>query len=174
MLFFLDRASSCPTAQLNDDPNIPGSGQSLNVAGWGTSSLEITGLSPTLQHVGLESMTNEECRESSDTHIHRAHVCAKNEGKDSCWGDSGGPLILAGGGNNRTVPVQVGIVSWGAECAHADFPGVYARISTAFDWIKNTACESFIDCDNKRCTKNNDCPTNSCDQFGMFELKNNR
>ena len=45
--------------------------------------------------------------------------------KDACQGDSGGPLATG-----ATVPVQVGIVSWGARCGSARYPGVYTRVST--------------------------------------------
>ena len=32
-------------------------------------------------------------------------------------------------------------VSWGFGCAHADFPAVYARISSQYEWIKTHVCE---------------------------------
>lgn len=194
MLLFLDRASTYPTVQLNSDPSIPRSGQALNVAGWGATSLESKGLSYILQHVDVKSMTNDECRDSEgeiqnadksivtksySKFIFNAHLCAINEGKDACWGDSGGPLVLIGDRSNGDVPVQVGIVSWGASCANDDFPGVYARISSALNWIKNTVCEysryagESFDC-NYECTKDNDCPTLSCAQSGQCEKKNIR
>lgn len=53
-------------------------------------------------------------------------VCAFTSGKDACFGDSGGPLIVNG--------VQVGIVSFGEKCAKN--PGVYTRVTAFVDWIK--------------------------------------
>jgi secreted trypsin-like serine protease len=69
-----------------------------------------------------------------------AMLCAgiKTGGRDSCYGDSGGPLLATEAGR----PVQIGIVSWGegpsdseVKCGHADVYGVYSRIDSFRDWI---------------------------------------
>lgn len=71
-------------------------------------------------------------------------ICAgvPSGGKDSCNGDSGGPLMVrrADGGW-----IQVGIVSWGkmplgaqTACGLPSLYGVYTRVSNYFDWIGNT------------------------------------
>lgn len=58
-------------------------------------------------------------------------LCAGYEsgGRDSCFGDSGGPLVTSSG-------LQMGVVSWGVECAAPNLPGVYGRVSAARNWIK--------------------------------------
>jgi len=56
-------------------------------------------------------------------------------GKDSCQGDSGGPLIVRDGNNGW---VQVGVVSWGDGCGLAGLYGVYSRLSTAREWMRET------------------------------------
>jgi secreted trypsin-like serine protease len=70
-------------------------------------------------------------------------LCAglKEGGRDSCYGDSGGPLIA----NREGRAVQLGIVSWGEgpaeseiKCGHADVYGVYSRVSSFKDWIEST------------------------------------
>lgn len=43
-------------------------------------------------------------------------------------GDSGGPILDS---NN----VQLGVTSWAIGCGEEGKPGVYARISSAIDWI---------------------------------------
>merc|ERR1711937_1085154 len=70
-------------------------------------------------------------------------MCVAGDDKDSCIGDSGGPLIRKGSGIDRDT--LVGLVSWGRECAEDGVPGVYSRISYFYDWIVETVCEEFED-----------------------------
>jgi len=66
-------------------------------------------------------------------------VCAGGDGKDSCQGDSGGPMVAQVDGEW----VQYGIVSFGFGCG--DFPGVYARVSAEYDWMKAFVCDKDPD-----------------------------
>jgi secreted trypsin-like serine protease len=65
-------------------------------------------------------------------------LCARANSKDSCQGDSGGPLVIKGDGGSADV--QVGVVLWGFRCAVDPFPGVYARVSHAYEWIQTEVC----------------------------------
>jgi hypothetical protein len=56
---------------------------------------------------------------------------------------TGGPLIIPG--SSASQDVIIGVVSWGIGCAEPGIPGVYSRVSNAYDWIKATACSESID-----------------------------
>ena len=69
-------------------------------------------------------------------------ICAGDEalggksisGRDSCSGDSGGPIVAY---DKNWCPFVVGLTSWGAnKCGQEDTLGVYTRISAFSDWIK--------------------------------------
>ena len=55
---------------------------------------------------------------------------------DTCTGDSGGPLICRTNLNDPYSFTLTGVVSWGFECAQVGTPGVYTRVSSYLDWIK--------------------------------------
>lgn len=53
---------------------------------------------------------------------------------DACVGDSGGPLLVWQAESQRWV--QIGIISWGAECGTPGAYGVYTTVSSFVDWIQ--------------------------------------
>lgn len=75
------------------------------------------------------------CKRTYSNGITSRMICAGSleGGKDSCFGDSGGPLACS---VNR-VNLLVGLVSFGPdeECGKANSPGVYSKISTVREWI---------------------------------------
>lgn len=110
------------------------------VSGWGwTKEDQSEGIrSDTLRKAAVQIWNNKECEMSfhrngrTDYNILDTQMCAglKSGGIDSCWADSGGPLVSD---NN----LLVGVVSTGIGCARPGLPGIYTRVSKYIDWISN-------------------------------------
>ena len=119
--------------------------QYVKALGWGKTLPGPEGRYSTLLiGVSLDLLPLSECGKSAyyKPRIAATTVCAARKGKDTCTGDSGGPLIL---NYARTYPkatsdvfdeIQIGIVSWGKGCAEEGNPGVYTRVSSYLGWIK--------------------------------------
>ncbi|XP_053959939.1 transmembrane protease serine 9 isoform X1 [Anastrepha ludens] len=110
------------------------SGKVATVAGWG--SLRENGPQPSiLQKVQIPIWANQDCARkygrAAPGGIIESMVCAGQASKDSCSGDSGGPLIV----NESGRYTLVGIVSWGIGCGKGEYPGVYTRITSLLPWI---------------------------------------
>jgi secreted trypsin-like serine protease len=134
-------------------PQYQTAGQSVFVAGWGTTSVSKIKISLELRMAELAVDSQAACEaDYPGEYDNVTMMCASFPGRDSCQGDSGGPLL--GRIQTGTTPVvikgkkrkgkkrhkkhiqapvyastQVGVVSWGLGCAVAGSPGVYARLS---------------------------------------------
>ncbi|KAF2352220.1 Serine proteases trypsin domain [Trinorchestia longiramus] len=104
------------------------------VAGWG-SLFEGGPQQGSLWEVQLVIWDNNSCRAkygpAAPGGIVPSYLCAGRGGKDSCSGDSGGPIIKRVNG----VWTQVGLVSWGIGCGKGQYPGVYSRMTYFLPWI---------------------------------------
>ncbi len=58
-------------------------------------------------------------------------------GKDTCGGDSGGPLIVRSTDQGEAPWYQVGIVSFGTLICGEGQPGVYTRVAPFMEWIEH-------------------------------------
>jgi secreted trypsin-like serine protease len=75
----------------------------------------------------------------------KRHICADGGGTaDTCQGDSGGPLVCldANEGEVSKRAHLTGVVSFGAGCAEAKYPGVYVPISNYYKWIEQTVARN--------------------------------
>ncbi|XP_066433111.1 serine protease 33-like isoform X2 [Eleutherodactylus coqui] len=118
-------------------------GSSCYVTGWGrTQTDEFLAFPKILQQVMVPLISRETCDQmyhigtstSANTAIIQSdQICAGYPAgqKDSCIGDSGGPLVCKMNG----YWYQVGIVSWGEDCALPNRPGVYTSVPIYRSWI---------------------------------------
>ena len=89
-----------------------------------------------LREVSLPIVTAQACSSAYPALNTSRALCAGYEAgaKDSCWGDSGGPLNVL---DSLGCPYQVGIVSFGRGCAAKQAYGVYTRVSAYASWIRS-------------------------------------
>jgi len=141
IIFQLERDVDLPYIKLGPEHI---SGGTFTVIGFGdTDKGSELVLSNILQEVELTYIDTDDC---DDGHGNRNEVkedmmCLAGEDKDSCIGDSGGPMIRKG--LDSYSDTLVGIVSWGRGCAEKGVPGVYSRISHFYDWILEAVCENY-------------------------------
>ena len=132
----------------NSSHSKPSVGSKVDVMGWGDTHISdhVEQLSDVLMTVDVKVMSNSDC-DNSEGYIDGSYgnyhgqitsnmLCANDfaNREDSCQGDSGGPLVQGDS--------LVGVVSWGIGCASNHFPGVYARVSKAYNWIENEVCKN--------------------------------
>ncbi|KAM7364380.1 serine protease 7 [Cochliomyia hominivorax] len=111
-------------------------GAILTVAGWGRTLLARQ--SNVKQQLDVPVNDHNACVQkfaSRNINIGSSQLCAGGEfAKDSCDGDSGGPLM-------RKAFMQrwylEGIVSFGNRCGLEGWPGVYTRVADYIDWIQS-------------------------------------
>ncbi|XP_075768006.1 mast cell protease 1A-like [Pelodiscus sinensis] len=102
-------------------------GMACLVAGWGlTIASDYFSAASALQEAEVKVLADAKC--TYHHYVSSTMLCAglRSEGKDSAKGDSGGPLVCQGKAQ--------GIVSWGPNTP----PGVYVRVSTYSQWIRDT------------------------------------
>lgn len=110
-------------------------GVRLQTVGWGLTNIN-GWKSRDLLEVTVPVIAYDICKAYYSAILPAAAICAGEEGKDACSGDSGGPLYrrkLAG-----SEAVQLGIVSFGDSCGKAKVPGVYTPVAEHLTWIAQT------------------------------------
>lgn len=109
--------------------------------GWGYT--EVGGqTSDVLQKVQLSIIPNDKCRnvynDIENYQVFPSQLCAGElvGGKDTCGGDSGGPLQTSINQNECIFKI-VGITSYGSTfCGAKNSPGIYTRVASYTDWIE--------------------------------------
>jgi len=139
----LSEPSTITPVQMDDGSvsNNYSGGEKVWVSGFGTTSTDPS--SPTfptrLQEVEISIVNENICQQSRP--ITENMICAADPGKNSCNGDSGGPLY------DKSNGVLIGVVSSGPQpCAPQNGPpGIYANVASQYDWITSTICNAHDD-----------------------------
>lgn len=131
-----------PTLQLANEEfmsQFGGTGEIATVSGWGYTSTN-NDETDILQQVDLPIYDQEECAQAhleEQLLVLDTMLCAgyPEGGRDSCYGDSGGPLTIS----TEEGDYSIGVVSWGGwQCAFPGLPGVYTRTASYLEWIEET------------------------------------
>ena len=138
-LLRLDHPTQAPAMPIVAQGKGIAPGTDLVTSGWGNQSATQSDFPIKLRDVHVPYVSDSACRAAyppgPDEVLLDTMFCAGIVGvggKDSCNGDSGGPISAKLGG----VYTQIGIVSWGLVCADPTFPGVYTRLSAFTNSIK--------------------------------------
>ncbi|XP_050091044.1 CLIP domain-containing serine protease B9-like [Anopheles aquasalis] len=108
--------------------------ETLSVAGFGRT---LKGMRSAIkQKLTIKVYDHNRCRKMFGTKkavITTNQICAGGEhAKDSCKGDSGGPLMKL-----QKVWYLEGVVSYGYGCGLEDWPGVYSHVPAYMSWIRS-------------------------------------
>ncbi|XP_034144534.1 complement C1s subcomponent [Esox lucius] len=123
------------------------------VSGWGAKETKdktkINEKSQFLRYTEVTRLEQKKCEDTPSLPNNKRMVftenmlCAGSDGKDSCRGDSGGPLFyprLSSGNQKNRAHRLVGIVSWGSPCevGNDSTKGYYTKVEKYLDWIMET------------------------------------
>jgi secreted trypsin-like serine protease len=115
-------------------------GEQARIYGWGNQSVRGESYPEQLQVAELPIVDQAVCTGVySGSHLINDNMLCAGDGLgsvDSCQGDSGGPLIAIDSG------LQIGITSFGDDCAQFGSYGVYTRVARYADWISGIVCQS--------------------------------
>ncbi|KAJ2372559.1 Plasma kallikrein [Coemansia sp. RSA 2607] len=139
------------------DTETPTDGQRVTGVGWGKTSVESQTTADVLQTVDLTLGNEALCQRIRPrfTGNDGNYICVTTpDGRDTCSGDSGGPLLRRCNGDpaqqgaaGSGAWVQLGITSYGDNsqrtddtvCAATDGAGFYTHAAAYLDWISKTS-----------------------------------
>ncbi|XP_058668339.1 vitamin K-dependent protein C isoform X2 [Ammospiza caudacuta] len=111
------------------------SGKQAVVTGWGAMSEPNHTYAAFLRYIQIPIVPRNECAQAMHSQLSDNMLCAGSLGdrKDSCHGDSGGPMFT----RYKDTWFLVGLVSWGEGCGRKGKFGVYTKVSQYLEWIQH-------------------------------------
>lgn len=109
------------------------------VSGYGYGTLGVSGMAKKLTFASQRVMSYEECKRIYGSNVNEENMCAEALEKNGnvCYGDSGGPFILAFS-TSLSGLYQMGVVSFGADRGcWAGYPSGYVQTTFVLDWIEH-------------------------------------
>ena len=105
-------------------------------AGWGLSALDGTWQYPNeLRHVAMDFLSRDQCSTLTNGELLDNELCAGGtDGRDTCIADEGGPLMCLT--NNRYTILGVTSAGTSPICGLDDRPGIYSRVCSVIQWIR--------------------------------------
>jgi len=162
LLHLAEPSQQTPVALYKDTEPVEANFVSATVVGWGQQETGYWGnKSDVLHEVMVPIADHKDCGAGWERYLNydvwlddpeiiiESMICTGFEklGRDSCYGDSGGPLMIRRGADQPWL--QVGIVSFGAPgCSSSSLYEVYTRVSSFVEWIEG--CTSNLD--SRACT----------------------
>uniref|UniRef100_A0A182P8Z8 Peptidase S1 domain-containing protein n=1 Tax=Anopheles epiroticus TaxID=199890 RepID=A0A182P8Z8_9DIPT len=123
----------------------------LNTSGFGKRNSSDTEPSPKQRKVQLRQFPRKNCSRIFENLYHETlpgELCfgSNGEGKDTCRGDSGGPLQLMTNETTCTFHL-VGVTASGAFCGDRISIGIYTDVAYYLDWIEENESDDEYDSD---------------------------
>ncbi|XP_052901883.1 transmembrane protease serine 9-like [Anopheles moucheti] len=111
-------------------------GMSSFAVGWGKTETALASEKKLKVELKVRDLTN--CLQAysgNGIYLKPSQMCAGGvRGKDTCTGDSGGPLMA----KVKGAWYLIGVVSFGAnKCGTAGYPGIYTNVAMHMDWIES-------------------------------------
>lgn len=109
-------------------------GTTTVVTGWGSQSEHNhSNYSSVLRYIEVPVAPRNDCINAMRNGVSENMLCAgiKGDRRDSCEGDSGGPMVT----QFKNTWFLVGLVSWGEGCGNPENFGIYIKVSPYLDWI---------------------------------------
>ena len=105
------------------------------VTGWGIPADNVDDLSPVLREANVRTITNLECEIEFPTVVTPTNICISGEeGRATCNGDSGGPLLTV---TPQGMYKQVGVTSFGSiVTCESGIPAGFTRVASYLMWIE--------------------------------------